>query len=86
MTGLVEDFCLKMLPQADLGFLLARTLEYNIAVADDKQGDKAHVLKLLLRHLTSADVENSPDHGAALFLKLYNDLGTVLKDSNYKER
>ena len=80
MAGLVEDFCLKMLPQADLGFLLARTLEYNVDVADERQGDKAHVLKLLLRHLTSADVENSPDHGAALFLKLYSDLGTVLKD------
>ena len=80
MAGLVESFCLQNLPQTEVDFLLARVVEYQIPVTDDKKGDKAHLLKVVMRHLTSADVENSADGGAAIFLKLYNDLGGALKD------
>ena len=49
----------------------------NPAAAD--QGSKAKLLILVLRHLTSEEVEQSEDEGAAKFLKLYNDLGGALK-------
>ena len=85
MAGLVEDFCLKMLPQTDIEFLTARIEEYEIVVVDAKRNDKAHLLKLLLRHLTSETVENSENGGIDIFLKLYNDLGGALKDLTKSE-
>ena len=80
MAGLVDAFCLEMLPQAGIEFLLARCTEYNIVVPEPKKDDKAHVLKLLLHYLTNPDIEGTADHGAALFLKLYQDLGGELKN------
>ena len=78
MAGLVEAFCVQSLPKTSVDFLFALTEEYQIGVADDKKNDKAYLLKVVLRHLTSADVENSADKGAAVFLKLYGELGEQL--------
>ena len=80
MAGLVDAFCMEMLPQAGIEFLLARCTEYNIVVPEDKKDDKNHVLKLLLHYLTNPAIDGTPDHGAALFLKLYQDLGGELKN------
>ena len=79
MAGLVDTFCIQNLPKTSIEFLLKCADEYGIAVADEKVGDKPYVLKVVIRHLTSDTVENSADQGAALFLKLYNDLGAELK-------
>ena len=81
MAALVEDFCIKHLPSASIEFLTELAEEYVIQVPADKTDNKSYVLKLVLRHLTSATIENSADHGAAVFLKLYQELGDELKDS-----
>ena len=64
MAGLVDAFCLEMLPQAGIEFLLARCTEYNIVVPAEKQDDKNHVLKLLLHYLTNPAIDATADHGA----------------------
>ena len=79
MAGLVEAFCIRMLPETGIPFLLARCGEFGIDVPDEKIADKPYLLKLVMRHLTSDTVENSADQGVALFLKLYNDLGGELQ-------
>ena len=75
MAGLVESFCLKMVPETDVAFLIGLCTEYQIVVPNDKLGDKPYLVKVVIRHLTSAEVENSADQGTAKFLKLYNELG-----------
>ena len=55
----MEEFCLKHVGEASLDFLVAVTEEYQLQVAADKK----HVLKVVLRHLTSEDVEKSADQG-----------------------
>ena len=79
MAALVEAFCIQNLPHTSIEFLLAHATEYGINVPDDKKNDKPYVLKVVLRYLTSETVENSADHGAAVFLKLYGELGEELK-------
>ena len=79
MAGLVQTFCTKMLSQTSKEFLQGLCTEYAIVVEANKREDKDHLLKVVLRHLVSEAVENSPDNGAALFLKLYNDLGGELE-------
>ena len=79
MAKLVETFCLKMLQEAGVEFLFALTEEYQIAVDAANREDKNHLVKVLLRHLASEVIEQSADKGAAIFLKLYNELGEELK-------
>ena len=84
MAQLVEAFCMKMVPEADVDFLLARCVEYNINVEAAKRDNKTHLVKLVLRYLTSDTVEGSADAGAAVFLKLYGDLSQGLGDLGVK--
>lgn len=84
MAGLVDAFCLQMLPQAGEDFLLGLCDEYRITVVEAKREDKAHLVKVLLRHLTSEAIETSADAGAAIFLKLYKELGGELKSVGAK--
>ena len=79
MAGLVEEFCLKMLPETSVEFLTGLCDEFRIVIPGDKADNKAYLVKVVLRHLTSADIENSEDQGTAIFLKLYNELGGELK-------
>ena len=80
----MEEFCLKQVGEASLDFLVALTEEYQLQVAADKADNKKHVLKVVLRHLTSEDVEKSADQGVAVFLKLYKELGGELKKVGVK--
>ena len=79
MAGLIEEFCLQSLPKTSVDYLLGLTEEYRITVADDKKDNKAYLLKVVLRHLTSDTIEESDDQGATIFLKLYKELGEELK-------
>lgn len=79
MANLVKDFCLKMLPECEADFLLTLANEYQLNPPQAVQGNKAKLLILVLRHLTSEDIDALQDEGAAKFLKLYNDLGGALK-------
>ena len=81
MAELVEEFCMEALPKCSLGFLTALCEEYRITVPDDKKDDKRSCLRLVMRHLTSDTVVGVADEGAAVFLKLYKELGGELKKS-----
>ena len=85
MAELVEHFCLEALPKCGLEFLTALSEEYRITVPDDKKDDKRVILRLVVRHLTSDAVVTAPDEGAAIFLKLYKELGGELKKSAKSE-
>ena len=80
MAALVEAFCIQALPKASIDFLLEHATEYGLVVEDDKKDNKPFLLKIVLRYLTSDTVENSADKGAAVFLKLYSELGEELPD------
>ena len=85
MAGLVDTFCIQSIPQTSLEFLMEKVTEYNIVIADDKKDDKAFVIKQVIKHLVSDAVTGSLDHGAALFLKLYGELGGELKKLSVKQ-
>ena len=86
MAGLVESFCVKMLPETSVEFMTGLCDECRIVVPEGKAEDHSYLVKVLLRHLTSAEVEESPDHGVAKFLKLYNELGEELKTTNLQPK
>ena len=41
-------------------------------IPNENAGNKSYLVKVVLGHLTSAEVENSPDKETANFLKRYN--------------
>ena len=79
MAKLVENFCLQMLPNASVDFLVGLTEEYRITVANEQKDDHSHLVRVIYRHLTDPAIEQSTDKGAAIFLKLYTELGEDLK-------
>ena len=76
--SLVEKFVTQWLPEADIDFLNERCTEYTINIPAAKVGKHQEVLKLVLRHLSSAELEATPDQGAAVYLKLFQELGMLL--------
>ena len=84
MAGLVDTFCIQNLPHASIEFLLKCCDDFKIVVGNDKKDNKPYVLKVVLRFLTSDDIEQSADQGAAIFLKLYQALGEELKAAGVK--
>ena len=76
--SLIEKFVTQWLHEVCVEFLTALCTEYNIVVPDAKAGKHQDLLKLVLRHLTSAEVEESDDQGTAIYLKLFNELGVEL--------
>ena len=78
MAALVVEFVTKHLPEVNLEFLTALCEEYRIVVADEKKDKKPELLKLVLRYLSSEQLEQTPDKGVGVFLKLYNELGDQL--------
>ena len=53
MAGLVEAFCLKTLPDTSIEFLTALSEEYRLTLDENLKDDKAHVLRVVVRHLMS---------------------------------
>lgn len=84
MAGLVDTFCLGALPKTSVDFLTGLAEEYRINIDDAKKEDHGYLVKLVLRHLSSTAVLDSADNGAAIFLKLYNELGEELKKEGVK--
>ena len=78
MAALVVEFVTKHLPEVNLEFLTALCEEYRIVVANEKKDKKPELLKLVLRYLSSEQLEQTPDKGVGVFLKLYNELGEQL--------
>ena len=80
MAKLVENFCLSMLPNASDDFLVALSEEYRIDIPGEKKDDRSYLVKVIYRYLTEPAHEQLPDKGAAMFLKLYTELGEDLKN------
>ena len=76
--SLIEKFITQWLPQADVDFLTNLLAEYHVDVPAAKEGNQGELLKLVLRYLSSPTLEGTPDHGMAVFNKLFNELGTLL--------
>ena len=76
--SLIEKFITQWLPEANVNFLTDLCNQYAINIPDTKLGKHQEVLKLVLRYLSSETLENSADKGAAVFMKLFNELGVEL--------
>ena len=76
--SLLEKFVTQWLTEADLDFLNQLCTEYNIVIPAAKVGKHQEILKLLLRYVTGEELENTDDQGAAVYLKLFNDLDMAL--------
>ena len=76
--SLIEKFVTKWLPEAKVEFLADLCTEYGIDVPAPKVGKHQEVLKLVLRHLSGETLENTPDKGAGVYVKLFNELGVEL--------
>ena len=74
----LEELVLQWLPLADADVLTGLCEEYRIPVTADKVGKKPSLLKLVFRYLNSETVEQSPDGGKAMFLKLHAELAEIL--------
>ena len=85
MAELVEQFCMEALPKCSMDFLTGLSEEYRITIPDDKKDNQSYLLKMVLRHLTSDAILTSEDGGAAIFLKLYQELGGELKVQSVKK-
>ena len=77
-TELVEKLVAQWLPEAEVDFLTERCTEFAINVPGDKANNQQYLVRLVSRHLYSETLENSPDQGKAVWLKLFGDLGTAL--------
>ena len=76
--SLIEKFVTQWLPEADIDFLNALCTEYAIDIPANKVGRHQDVLKLVLRYLSGEELENTADQGAAVYAKLFQDLGMEL--------
>ena len=83
--SLIEKYVTQWLPQANVEFLNALCTEYGINIPAAKIGKQQEILKLVNRHLFSAELEATPDHGQAVFTKLFNELGVELGKGTPKE-
>ena len=78
----IEKYVVQNLPIATLDYLTAFCEEYRIVVPDDRRENRDSLVKVAIRHLSSVEVENSADGGAALFVKTHGELqgeGNVVK-------
>ena len=83
--SVIEKYVTQWLPQANVEFLNGLCTEYGIQVPQGKIGKHQEILKLVNRHLNSAELEASQDGGQAVFVKLFNELGVELGKGTPKE-
>ena len=76
--ALIEKYVTQWLPEASRDFLDALCNEFKIIVPQEKIGKHQEVLKLVYRYLSSAELESTDDKGAAVYYKLFNELGQDL--------
>ena len=74
----MEQLVTQWLPEAEIEFLVERCTEFQIQIPAGNADDPTYLRRRILRYLTSDTMENSADHGAAIWQKLFGDLGTVL--------
>ena len=78
MTELIEKLVIQWLPEATVEFLTQKCTELAVNIPNDKADNQQYLVRLVSRHLYSAELENSQDQGKAVWLKLFGELGTAL--------
>ena len=81
---LIEKLVTQWLPEAEVDFLTDKCTEFQIVVPPQKAASSQYLQKLILRHLTSEDLENSADQGQGVWSKMFSELGLVLKKGDSK--
>ena len=85
MAEVYEKYVMENLSAVGEEFLLALCEEYRIIVPDGKRDSHPYLLKVVLRHLTSDQIETSEDQRLAIFQKLCGELEEELnKDGEPK--
>ena len=83
--ALIKKFVTMWLPEANSDFLTALCTEYGIVIPAAKAGKQEDLLLLVMRHLTSAELEATADQGNAVFIKLFGELGAELGKGDPKQ-
>ena len=76
---LIATLVTQWLPEADVGYLTALCTQYKLDVPNEKVGDKAALLKIILRYLNSVELEQTADKGQGVLMKLFGELGDHLQ-------
>ena len=69
----------------DVQFLTDRCDEYKITVPPQKASNSQYIQKLILRYLTSEDLEKTADQGHSVWAKLFSELGVLLNKGGSKD-
>ena len=77
----VEEDVLHWLRKVDLDHLVTITEELQVTIPQEQLGNKLFLIKRIVRYLHSDVVEKLDDQGTSIFLKLHDDLKTILGDS-----
>ena len=78
MADLIEKLVIQWLPEASVEFLTEKCGEFTVAIPNDKADNQQYLVRLVSRHLYSAELENSAEQGKPVWLKLFGELGTAL--------
>ena len=78
--ALIEKLVLSWIHEmSDVQFLTDKCDEFAINVPAPKAASIPYLQKLILRYLTSTELEATPDEGKSVLLKLFSELGLALK-------
>ena len=85
VLGEVKELTLGMLKELNETQLVTIAESLSLEVKEEKKSKKEAMRNLILRHLTSEDIEDSADEGLALYKKVAEEVSTVL-DAQYQDQ
>ena len=59
MADLIEKLVIQWLPEASVEFLTEKCGEFTVVIPNDKADNQQYLVRLVSRHLYSAELENS---------------------------
>lgn len=84
---LIEKLVTSWLPDVeDVQFLTDKCDEFKITVPPQKASSSQYMQKLILRFLTSEDLENSADKGQSVWAKFFSEIGLLLKKGSNDDK
>ena len=81
----VKDLTLNLIKDLDGSQLLQVAESLQLEVKDEKKSRKEAIQNVILRHLSSEDVEDSADEGLALYKQVSEQVSGIL-DKQYQEQ
>ena len=81
----VKDLTLNLIKDLDIAQLLQVAESLKLEVKEEKKSRKEAIQNVILRHLSSEDVEDSTDEGLALYKQVSEQVSGIL-DAQYKDR